>query len=548
MELKFKDINDNFLKEYKCIFKKYKPIKRIGSGCYGNVYSSMRLRDKKIFAMKTEKINNTVINSLESEAYFLYLLQGGIGIPKFISYGRTKKYNILIEELLDKNLEELFTEKSKKFKIEDVCFLGHQILDRLEWIHSKNLIYRDIKPSNFLIGIDNPNIIYIIDFGLCKKYRSTKTGKHILPKNTGIFNGTLKYASSYVSRGKEPSRRDDLIALGYMLIYFLKKELPWQNTINIFNSENYCELVNLKETDGYGELFKNIPEEFKEFIKYSKKLIFEENPNYSYLHSLFNKILLKNNLDYRKMTFSWIDPKIKDSLKIPKKSSGKKSSPFIRLFRSIQEDINRKLLDNDDNHFQSDIYNIKPINKRIKNNDSYSYSLATNYDSKNTLKEKRLQSNTIDSNNIALSTSNINYLFPRTNLNSSDKQLVVSLLNSNNSSKKNCSVNNYINRIIDKRKEEKNIYIININSKKKKMKPKNLKIKNILNNYQNNNNNYYLTNVNSDLYYLKNNKKNIINTIPNNSRNNSNINSKKCTLSTNIIYKSPLIKRYLYKQ
>ena len=61
----------------------------------------------------------------------------------------------------------------------DICLIGLQVLDRLEWIHSKDIIYRDIKPENFLIGIDDPNVIYIVDFGLCKKYRSSKTGKHL---------------------------------------------------------------------------------------------------------------------------------------------------------------------------------------------------------------------------------------------------------------------------------------------------------------------------------------------------------------------------------
>ena len=231
-----KKINDDFLSNNKLIFKKFRPIEKIGFGTYGNVYSAIRIKDQCMFAMKTEKIT-TKEKTLESEAYYLFLLQGGFGIPQFISYGQSKKYYILIETLLGKNLYQIFIEDKRTCKISDACLIGHQILDRLEWIHSKNLIYRDMKPSNFVIGRKDPNVIYAIDFGLCKKYRSSKTGKHILPKTTSKFNGTLKYASSNVIKGKIPTRRDDLIALGYILIYLLKRELPWQKNCEVsYNS------------------------------------------------------------------------------------------------------------------------------------------------------------------------------------------------------------------------------------------------------------------------------------------------------------------------
>ena len=171
---------DNFFEKNEIIFKKYKIIKTIGKGSFGIIYLAERIIDKKLFALKAEKIN-TPNNFLESEAFFLYTLQG-FGIPKFISYGHTKKYKILIEELLGKSLEDLFIPKQGKCNLIDICLIGIQLLDRLEWIHSKNIIYRDIKPENFLIGLKDPNIIYIIDFGSCKKYRSSKTGKHVPQK------------------------------------------------------------------------------------------------------------------------------------------------------------------------------------------------------------------------------------------------------------------------------------------------------------------------------------------------------------------------------
>ena len=131
-------LNDLFLKENKCIFKKYKPIKKIGEGSFGNIYSIIKLKDRSVFAMKTEKINAKEM--LESEAYTLYNLQKGFGIPKLISFGHIKNYNILIETLLGESLENIFMKKKYKCSIIDVCSAGIQIIDRLEWIHSKNFI------------------------------------------------------------------------------------------------------------------------------------------------------------------------------------------------------------------------------------------------------------------------------------------------------------------------------------------------------------------------------------------------------------------------
>ena len=137
-------IYDIFFGQNKYIFKKYKTIKQIGYGAFGNVYSVIRLKDKKIFAMKTEKRNKE--SKLESEAYYLYTLQKGIGFPKLISYGHIINYNILIETLLGKSLYDIFISKNNLCNIIEVCLIGKKILDRLEWIHSNNIIYRDIKP------------------------------------------------------------------------------------------------------------------------------------------------------------------------------------------------------------------------------------------------------------------------------------------------------------------------------------------------------------------------------------------------------------------
>jgi len=367
------NLNDIFLKENKFIFKKYKPIRKIGEGSFGKIYSVIRLIDQSVFAMKTEKIN-TKEKMIESEAFTLYYLQKGFGIPKLISYGVVKNYNILIETLLGESLENIFIKKELKCNIIDVCSAGIQIIDRLEWIHSNNLIYRDIKPENFLVGIKDPNVIYIIDFGLCKKYRSSKTGKHILPKTNKNFFGNIKFSSSNVIKGKESSRRDDIISLGYMLIYFIKKGLPWDYTYKTkINSSKLFELIYLKETNAFGKLFNGLQSEFNEFIKYATNLKFEEDPNYSYLRGILKKIINNNNFIKGRYNFNCIN---NTSFYSPKSFDRKKSSLHQRVIHSLEE----KRYKQSKSENQS---NLKAINKLSQINYSLCTFNSNNSESKN---------------------------------------------------------------------------------------------------------------------------------------------------------------------
>ena len=125
-----------------------------------------------------------------------------------------------------------------------------------------------------------------------------------------------------------------------MLIFLLKRELPWKYYIKNLNESKLFELTYLKDTNGVGELFKNIPNEFKEYIIYSRNLKFEQEPDYSYLSSLFIKIITDMNLDYKRITFSWIDAnERKRLLGIPRSYSKRKESSHKRLYMSIKKKI-----------------------------------------------------------------------------------------------------------------------------------------------------------------------------------------------------------------
>ena len=313
----------------KVIFKKFRIEKVISEGIFGEIYLVKNEKDNKYYAMKTER-NDANIKILEQEGFNLFLLKG-FGIPQLISYGKIKNYDILIQELLGKSLNELFIEHNFQFSMNDICLISIQLLDRVEWIHSKTLIHRDIKPENFLLGRNNPNIIYVTGFWLCTKYCSSKSGKHIMPGFRGTFSGTIKYSSANAQRGRQLSRRDDLESLGYTLLYFMKGSLPWMN-LNQNNNEKeaYIKTYSMKKFMPVERLCKGTPSEMQDYFKYVRQLKFKEEPNYEYLRNLFVNLLKKNGIENcQNYCFSWAHNKNANY------SVGRKKSARIRLYSKL---------------------------------------------------------------------------------------------------------------------------------------------------------------------------------------------------------------------
>ena len=140
------------------IFGKYQIIKTIGKSSYSSVFLGKCISGKKYVAIKVQPRNAT-ISQLEKEAYYQYLLKG-LGIPKVISFGHSGKYNVLVETLLGKSIDKLFTMNQNPLKkMKDLCMAAIQIIDRIQYIHSKNIIHQDIKPQNFLVGNPDTSIM-----------------------------------------------------------------------------------------------------------------------------------------------------------------------------------------------------------------------------------------------------------------------------------------------------------------------------------------------------------------------------------------------------
>ena len=208
-------------------------------------------------------------------------------------------------ELLGKSLEDIFQDQKKKFSIKTVCMIADQMLQRIEFIHNKHIIHRDIKPDNFVMGLGNKaTTVYLLDFGLAKKYRSSRTLQHIKFTINKKLTGTARYASINALRGCEQSRRDDLEAIGYVLMYFLRGSLPWQGLKVDKKEDRYKKIYEKKKATSPEELCAGFPGELAEYIRYTRNLEFEQNPDYEYLRGLFRKIMEgKYEYDFR---FDWI--------------------------------------------------------------------------------------------------------------------------------------------------------------------------------------------------------------------------------------------------
>lgn len=213
--------------------------------------------------------------------------------------------------------------------------LCHVQISRIEFIHSNSIVHRDIKPANFVMGTGKAaGMVNVIDFGLAKKFRDSRTSTHIPYKQNDYHGvGTSLFAAINTHLGVESSRRDDLESLAYMLIYFIRGTLPWRKLRaphvmpplpDASPSEQARAQAAYNPVGTTWDLIRDaklaneevvtlgLPPEFDVLYRYARTLEFDDLPDYEGLRQLFRGLAEREGIEYDGV-FDWsASPATKD--------------------------------------------------------------------------------------------------------------------------------------------------------------------------------------------------------------------------------------------
>ncbi|OHT11047.1 Casein kinase I [Tritrichomonas foetus] len=271
---------------------------KIGQGSFGEVFIAEDLKTHENIAIKIEspKIRLPQL-SMESKIYTIF--NGAINIPHFIWYGSYGQSNAMAFELCGKSLKNLFLLCRRRLSLKTVLMLADQMLTTIEYVHTRHFIHRDLKPDNFVMGLGKKsNQLYLIDFGLSRKYRDPQNLEHVPFCTNKLLTGTARYASINALKGYEQSRRDDMEALGYVWIYLMRGSLPWMGITAKETKQKYDKILSMKKHTPIEDLCLGFPEEFVQYFNLVRQLKYTDEPDYAGYRKLFRDLFSSLNYEY----------------------------------------------------------------------------------------------------------------------------------------------------------------------------------------------------------------------------------------------------------
>ncbi|PKU82363.1 Casein kinase I isoform delta-like [Dendrobium catenatum] len=278
------------------VANKFRLGRKIGSGSFGEIYLGTNVQTNEEVAIKLENVK-TKHPQLLYESKLYRILQGGTGIPNVRWFGVEGDYNVLVMDLLGPSLEDLFNFCSRKLSLKSVLMLADQMINRVEYVHGKSFLHRDIKPDNFLMGLGRrANQVYIIDFGLAKKYRDSSTHQHI------------------------------------------PYSLPWQGLKAGTKKQKYEKISEKKVSTSIEALCRGYPSEFASYFHYCRSLRFDDKPDYAYLKRLFRDLFIREGFQFDYI-FDWTILKYQQSqtANAPPRALGSGAGPSNGMASAVPE-------------------------------------------------------------------------------------------------------------------------------------------------------------------------------------------------------------------
>lgn len=259
-------------------------IRELGHGAFGKVLLMEDKENARYFAVKEEPIKAPV-PQLFYEYRVYQRLRSVSGVPRVYAVWQNGKSTFMAMQVLGPSLEK---ELAKITEWDVLNWIAPKAITILESIHSAGFLHRDIKPENILCSLKgiSDRQLFLVDYGLCKRFRMD-SHDHIPYREGKKLTGTIRYASVHTHLGTEQSRRDDLESLGYVLIYLLRRRLPWMNAGGTTKQEQHDRITSIKTKTTVDQLCTGLPASFLYYFRHVRGLSFDGTPDYALLRSYF---------------------------------------------------------------------------------------------------------------------------------------------------------------------------------------------------------------------------------------------------------------------